>query len=182
VYGKGWSYGAEFFINKTQGKFTGWIGYTLAWTNKQFPDLNSGNAFPAKYDRRNDLSVVGSYEYSKKWTFSAVFIYATGNPVTLPIGFYPVGNQLVELFGPINSYRLPDYHRLDIAAVYTPQHKIPKRWQGSWTFSIFNVYNRANPFFFYVDTQGTTSTTVTNKVMEVYIFPIIPSITYNFKF
>jgi outer membrane receptor protein involved in Fe transport len=182
VYGKGWSYGAEFFINKTQGKFTGWIGYTLAWTNKQFPDLNSGNAFPAKYDRRNDLSVVGSYEYSKKWTFSAVFIYATGNPVTLPIGFYPVGNQLVELFGPINSYRLPDYHRLDIATVYTPQHKIPKRWQGSWTFSIFNVYNRANPFFFYVDTQGTTSTTVTNKVMEVYIFPIIPSITYNFKF
>ncbi len=182
VFGKGWSYGAEFFINKTQGKFTGWIGYTLAWTNRQFPDLNNGNVFPAKYDRRNDLSVVGTYELNKKWTFSSVFIYASGNPITLPIGFYLVRGHEVELFGPINSYRLPPYDRLDIAAVYTPRHKPNKRWQSSWTFSVFNVYNRINPFFYYVDTQTTSNNTISNTVKEVYIFPIIPSVTYNFKF
>jgi len=182
TFGKGWSYGAEFFINKTQGKFTGWIGYTLAWTNRQFQDLNFGNPYPAKYDRRSDLSVVGSYELNKKWTLSATFIYASGNPITLPIGLYIINGNVVERFGPINSYRLPPYDRLDIAAVYTPHHKPNKRWQGSWTFSVFNVYNRANPFFYYLDTQGTTSTTITTKVMEVYIFPIIPSVTYNFKF
>ena len=182
VFGKGWSYGAEFFINKTQGKFTGWIGYTLAWTYRQFPDLNKGNTFPAKYDRRNDLSVVGSYELNKKWTFSAVFIYASGNPITLPDYFYVLNGNLVEHFGPINSYSLPSYNRMDIAATYTPQHKTPRRWQSSWNFSIFNVYNQINPFFFYVDTQGTTSTGITNTVKEVYIFPIIPSVTYNFKF
>jgi len=182
VFGKGWAYGAEFFINKTQGKFTGWIGYTLSWTYRQFADLNNGNAYPAKYDRRNDLNLVGSYELSKKWTFSSVFIYGSGNPITLPTGVYIIGGKEVELFGPINSYRLPPYDRLDVAAVYTPQPKKPRRWQNSWTFSIYNVYNRINPFFYFVDPEGTASTGITNTVKEVYIFPIIPSITYNFKF
>src|SRR6202012_176902 len=82
VFGKGEAYGAEFFVNKTQGRFTGWVGYTLSWTNQQFPDLNSGNVFPAKYDRRHDVSVIGTYEVNKKWTLSAVFVYGSGNAIT----------------------------------------------------------------------------------------------------
>ena len=182
VFGKGRAYGAEFFVNKTQGKFTGWVGYTLSWTNQQFALLNNGNEFPAKYDRRHDLSVVGTYTESKKWNFSAVFIYGSGNAITLPTAFYVIGNNVYQQFSTINAYRLPAYHRLDISATYTPQHAKPRRWQGSWTFSVYNVYDRHNAYFLYVDTEGSTSTKVTQTVYEVYILPILPSITYNFKF
>jgi len=182
VFGHGWSYGAEFFINKTQGKFTGWIGYTLSWTYRQFADLNNGEAYPAKYDRRHDVSVVGSYELNKKWTLSGVFIYGSGNSITLPTGFYILNSQVQEVFSKINAYRLPAYHRLDISAIYTPQHKRPRKWQGSWAFSIYNVYDRHNPYFLYADTQGSLKSGTDVKIYEVSIFPIIPSITYNFKF
>jgi hypothetical protein len=182
VFGTGQAYGAEFFVNKTQGKFTGWLGYTLSWTYQKFPDLNNGEVFPAKYDRRHDISLVGSYEFNKKWTVSGVFIYGSGNAITLPTSYYIINGQLVEEFSKINAYRLPAYHRLDLSAIYTPQHKKPRRWQGSWAFSVYNVYNRKNPYFLYVDTQGTVGSKITVKVEEVYIFPIIPSITYNFKF
>jgi len=182
VFGHGWSYGAEFFINKTQGRFTGWIGYTLSWTYRQFPDLNNGDIYPAKYDRRHDVSVVGSYELNKKWTLSGVFIYGSGNAITLPTGFYLINGQVQEVFSKINAYRLPSYHRLDLSAIYTPQHKKPRRWQGSWAFSIYNVYDRHNPYFLYADVPGSLQSGVNVKVYEVSIFPIIPSITYNFKF
>jgi len=182
VYGTGTSYGSEFFINKTKGKFTGWIGYTLSWTNQQFALLNNGNVFPAKYDRRNDLSVVGTYELNKKWTFGSVFVYGSGNAITLPTAFYFIDNNLEEQFGKINSYRLPAYHRLDISATLTPQHTKPHKWQGSWTFSVYNVYDRHNPYFLYADVEGNAQTGIKVTVYEVYILPIIPSITYNFKF
>ena len=183
VFGKGTAYGSEFFINKTQGKFTGWVGYTLSWTNQQFPLLNSGNVFPAKYDRRNDLSVVANYVVNKKWTLSSVFVYGSGNAITLPTGLAYIQNSLVQLYSQINQYRMPAYDRLDIAATYTPQHTHPRKWQGSWTFGIYNVYDRHNPFFMYVETQGSLSQgNVSIKTYEVYILPIIPSVTYNFKF
>lgn len=182
VFGNGEAYGAEFFINKTKGKFTGWIGYTLSWTYRKFPDLNNGNSFPAKYDRRHDLSVVASYEHSKRWTFSAVFVFGSGNAITLPTNYYFIEQQLIQQFSSINAYRLPPYHRLDLSANYTPQHKKPRKWQGSWNFSIYNVYNRYNPYFLYVDTRGNATKGIEAKVMQVSIFPILPSITYNFKF
>lgn len=184
VFGSGQAYGAEFFVNKTQGKFTGWIGYTLSYTNLTFPDLNNGQTFPAKYDQRHDISLVGSYELSKKWTLSSVFVYGSGTTITLPTGFYFINNQLKEEFSAINSYRLFAYHRLDVSAIYTPQHKKPKKWQGSWAFSIYNIYDRHNPYFLYVDQQGTVNSPggIQLKVIEVSIFPIIPSVTYNFKF
>ena len=182
TFGKGTAYGAELFLNKTRGKFTGWIGYTLAWTYLQFPQLNNGNIFPAKYDRRHDLSVVGSYEFNKKWTVSSVFIYGSGDAITLPTAFYFIDGQLQEQFSKINAYRLPAYHRLDVSATYTPRHSKPHKWQGSWTFSVYNVYDRHNPYFMYVDVSGTVSSGIKVKVYEVYILPIMPSITYNFKF
>ncbi len=182
VYGTGTAYGAEFFINKTQGKFTGWIGYTLSWTNQLFPKLNNGETFPAKYDRRHDISVVGTYTFNKKWTTSAVFIYGSGNAITLPTSYYIIDGQIVEQFSKINAYRVPSYHRLDVSATYTPQHTKPHKWQGSWTFSVYNVYDHHNPYFLYVDNTGTVTQGIKVTVYEVYILPIIPSITYNFKF
>lgn len=181
VYGKGRAYGAEFFINKTQGKFTGWIGYTLAWTNLTFPALNNGKTFPAKYDRRHDLSVVGSYQFNKKWTVSTVFIFGSGNAITLPTAYYFIDAQIQQLYSALNAYRLPPYHRLDLSVTYTPKPKKPKKWQGSWTLSIYNVYNRQNPYFLYVDMEGTVATGVKMSVYQVSILPILPSITYNFK-
>ncbi|MBL7718606.1 MAG: TonB-dependent receptor [Flavipsychrobacter sp.] len=184
VYGTGEAYGSEFFINKTRGKFTGWIGYTLAWTTRQFPDLNGGKRYPAKYDRRHDLSLVGSYELSKKWVFSGVFIYATGNAITLPSNLYFIESSLVQQFSELNAYRVFAYHRLDLSVIYKPQRKKPKKrkWEGSWAFSIYNVYSRQNPYFIYLDTEGDVNTGIDVKVKQVSIFPIIPSITYNFKF
>jgi len=182
VFGKGTAYGSEFFVNKTKGKLTGWIGYTLSWTWQQFPLLNNGDQFAAKYDRRHDLSIVGSYEFNKKWTVSSVFIYASGNAITLPTAYYVIEGNLEEYFSKINSFRLPAYHRLDLSAVYTPVPKKNRKWQGSWAFSIYNVYDRKNPWFLYVDTEGTVGKNITLKVYEVYIFPILPSVTYNFRF
>jgi len=182
VFGKGTAYGAELFINKTQGNFTGWIGYTLSWTYEKFPQLNGGGPFPNKYDRRHDVSVVGSYQFNKKWTVSSVFVYGSGNAITLPTAYYFIGTQLLEYFSKINAYRLPAYHRLDLSATYTPQHSKPHKWEGSWTFSVYNVYDRHNPYFLYVDNEGTAATGIKVTVYEVYILPIIPSVTYNFKF
>lgn len=182
VFGRGTAYGAEFFINKTQGKFTGWVGYTLAWTYQKFAKLNRGESFPAKYDRRHDVSVVATYDMSKKWSFSSVFIYGSGNAITLPTSLYFIENTPVQQFSSVNAYRVPSYHRLDISATLTPQHSKPRKWQGSWTFSIYNVYNHANPYFLYNDIQGTATTGITSKIYMVYILPLIPSVTYNFKF
>ncbi|HXS35662.1 MAG TPA: TonB-dependent receptor [Flavipsychrobacter sp.] len=182
VFGKGTAYGAEFFVNKTEGRFTGWLGYTLSWTNRQFALLNNGLTFPAKYDQRHDISLVGSYELNKQWTLSSVFVYGSGTAITLPTAYYIIGGLVTPEYSNINAYRLPAYHRLDISAIYTPHHKRQRRWQGSWAFSIYNVYDRHNPYFLFVNTQGSLNNGVAVKVEEVYLFPILPSITYNFKF
>ena len=183
VFGKGWSYGAEFFINKSRGKLTGWIGYTLAWTWRKFDGLNGGEKFPAKYDRRHDLSVVAIYELSKKWKLSGVFVYATGNATTLPERFYIVEGVLTQEYSNVNQYRLSAYHRLDFSATYTPKPNTTKKWKGSWVFSIYNAYSRMNPYFIYFDQTGSPyDGTLQVQAKQVSLFPIIPSVTYNFKF
>ncbi|MFZ9742541.1 MAG: TonB-dependent receptor [Chitinophagaceae bacterium] len=183
VFGKGWSYGTELFINKTKGKFTGWIGYTLAWTWRKFPELNNGNKYPAKYDRRHDLSVVGIYELNRLWKFSSVFVYATGNATSLPEKFYLVEGVLTQQFSRINQYRLAPYHRLDFSATYTPVPKVTRKWQNSWVFSIYNAYSRKNPYFYYYSQSGSAfAGTLQVQAKQVSLFPLIPSVTYNFKF
>ncbi|KAA2242401.1 TonB-dependent receptor [Chitinophaga agrisoli] len=182
VFGKGWAYGAEFFINKTKGRFTGWIGYTLAWTWRKFPALNQGRKFPAKYDRRHDLVLVGNYQLTKRWTISSVFIYGSGNTTTLPEQFYMVEGSLVQEYGNINGYRMAPYHRLDLSAVYTPKPR-PRRFQSSWAFSVYNVYSRMNPYFLYFDqTGGVLGNNLTIRARQVSLFPVLPSVTWNFKF
>lgn len=183
VFGKGWSYGTEFFINKTKGKFTGWIGYTLAWTWRKFPEINKGLKYPAKYDRRHDLSVVAIYELNPKWRLSGVFVYATGNATTLPEKFYLIEGVLTQQFSSINKYRLAPYHRLDLSATYTPAKSKPTKIKGEWVFSIYNVYNRKNPYFYYFDQSGSAfAGNLQVQAKQVSLFPVIPSVTYNFKF
>lgn len=184
VFGKGYAYGAEFFVRKIKGKLTGWIGYTLAWTWRQFPALNGGKRFPAKYDRRHDLSVVATYEHNKRWTFSGVFIFGSGNTTTLPEKFYFVEGVLVQEYGEVNGYRMAPYHRLDLSAIYTPKKKKPeRRLTSTWAFSIYNAYSRMNPYFIYFDQTGNVlNGDLEIKARQVSLFPIIPSVTWNFKF
>jgi TonB dependent receptor/CarboxypepD_reg-like domain/TonB-dependent Receptor Plug Domain len=183
TFGKGWSYGTELFINKTKGKFTGWVGYTLSWTWRQFDALNFGEKYPAKYDRRNDLSVVAMYELNKKWRFSAAFVYGSGNAATLPQRFYIVGGVLTQEYSRINEYRLPAYHRLDLSAILTPKRNEKRKWKSEWVFSVYNTYSRQNPYFIYFDQNGSPyNGTLTIQGKQVSLFPIIPAVTWNFKF
>lgn len=183
VFGKGWSYGSEFLFNKVRGKLTGWVGYTLSWTWRKFADLNFGEKYPAKYDRRHDLSVVGMYQLNKKWKLSATFVYGTGNAVTLPQRFYLIDGVLTQEFSRINQYRLPSYHRLDVAAILTPNKNQNRKWKSEWVFGAYNVYSRQNPYFIYYDQSGSAAEgSLRIQAKQVSIFPIIPSVTWNFKF
>ena len=212
TYGKGQAYGAEFFLKKRTGKFTGWIGYTLSWTWRQFADINYGKPYLAKYDRRHDASLVLTYDLNKKWNFGLIFVYGTGNRGTLPNGLFAYSGDVSYDYGLRNSYKFADYHRLDLSATFTPDRdkkllrkrariekryerkgkdittiKIPKSWnkdyQGSWSLSIFNVYNRANPYLIYFDASGDfLKGTYTVKAKQVSLFPILPTLTWNFKF
>ncbi len=181
VFGKGWSYGAEFFLKKNLGKFNGWIGYTLAWTKRKFPDLNNGKEFYPKYDRRHDVSVVLIYEINKKWTLGATWVYATGNLNTFPERVFVLsnGDVLEDYGGQRNNYRLAPYHRLDISI--TMQGLKHKRYESSWNFSIFNVYNRYNPYIIYFD-KTYSANQITIEAKQISLFPILPSVSYNFKF
>ena len=196
VFGSGYSYGAELFIKKRLGQFTGWIGYTYSRTTRQFPEINFGEEFPAKYDRRHDLSVVATYELNDRWTFGGAFVYATGNAITLPVGWYQYEGDIQYEYGPRNSLRMSAYHRADISATRSGKDfkthtdptsgeeiKTKKRFVSSWSFSVYNLYNRANPYFIYIDQEGDFQDgTLTVAGKQVSLFPILPSATWNFKF
>ncbi len=190
ISGSGKSYGAEFFIKKNKGKLTGWIGYTLSRTTRTF-DFGTGPiTYPYRYDRLHDASVVLTYQLSKKWNANFVFVYGTGNAITLPFSgiIYNFGIDLTQLqptfniidnynYEKVNSTRLPAYHRADISFNY--KAKAGKKFESFWNFSVYNIYNRANPYFVYAETNLQTNSV---KYKMVYLFPILPSVTYNFKF
>ncbi len=196
TFGRGYSYGAEFFVKKALGDFSGWVGYTWSRTSRIFEEINNGEEYPAKFDRRHDLSIALTYKMNKRWTFGGVFVYATGNSITLPYQRYFVGNELLVEYGPRNSYRMVPYHRADISATwYSKKTKkvkdvetgelveVPKKLIHNWNFSIFNVYNRANPYFIYFDAEGDFQQGDFQPVAkQVSLFPILPSVTWNFSF
>ncbi len=181
VYGNGESYGAEFFIRKNFGNITGFAGYTLSRTTRQFDEINSGNRFPARYDRRHDFSGTITYEYDK-WQFSAVFVFGTGSAFTPIVGRYFMDNgTLVTEFGDFNSYRMPDYHRMDISISYLLNNT--NKYRNTLNLSVYNVYNRQNPYFIYYDFQGNIlDGQFSTMAKQVTIFPIMPSIAWNFNF
>ncbi|HHB78918.1 MAG TPA: TonB-dependent receptor [Saprospiraceae bacterium] len=181
IYGEGRSYGAEFFVRKNKGKWTGWIGYTLSKTERIFDDVK-GVFFPTTYDRRHDLSVVSTYSFNEKWEIGGVFIYGTGRAYTPVKSLFFNDNKFFLEYGLRNSARIDPYHRLDLSVTFKPKSKSTKRFKSSWNLSVYNTYNRFNPFFISYDTEtDINSGTSSVKAYKVSIFPIIPAITWNFK-
>ena len=199
LQGSGQSYGVELFAQKKTGSFTGWVGYTLSWTDRKFDDLNNGNRFPYKYDRRHDISIAFMKRLGKKIELSGSWVFGTGNCVTPPIGIYNVGHPIsnegmkpnqygylnpspnnVYDYGERNSYRMRAYHRLDASISFIKE----KKWgERHWVIGVYNVYNRKNPFYMDVEQNNNWENSTTQyKYVQYSLFPIIPSISYNFKF
>jgi hypothetical protein len=178
VFGKGWGYGVEFLIRKKYGKLTGWISYTRSKTKRQFPDINDGKVFLAKQDRPNNIAIVGMYELNQKLTFSATWIYYSGNVVSFPSGRYLVDGNVVPLYTERNGYRMPVYHRLDVGLTW--QRKKSPRFESSWNFSIYNVYGRSNAYA--INFQPDPNNSAKTQAVQLSLFRFIPAITYNFKF
>jgi outer membrane cobalamin receptor len=198
LQGDGQSYGVELFAQKKTGSFTGWVGYTLAWTDRQFDLLNNGKRFPYKYDRRHDISIALMKRLYKKMEISGAWVFGTGNAVTVPVGLYYVehpitkeeekprfegwsqNTNMVYEYGERNGYRMRAYHRLDLSISFIKE----KKWgERRWVISVFNAYNRKNPFFMDVREQYIESGNAKQyKFIQQSLFPIIPSISYNFKF
>ncbi len=178
LFGKGWAYGVEFFLKKKYGKLNGWLGYTYSRTLREFDGIDNGSSFPARQDVIHDVSVVGIYDYNKKWTFSAAWVYYTGSAVTFPSGKYTIDGRVYSLITQRNGYRMPPYHRLDVGVTLTTK-KTAKR-EASWNFSVYNVYARENAFSisFEKDPNDPTKT----QAIQLSLFRFVPAITYNFKF
>jgi hypothetical protein len=180
VYGDGRAYGIELFLKKRFGDFNGWIGYTLAKTERQFEQINDGKWFNAIQDRTHDLSVVGIYKASKRWTLASTFVYSSGNAVTFPNGKYQLNGSTVFSYGEKNSDRTPAYNRLDFSATLEPKIKPDRKYQSSWSFGVYNVYNRKNPFS--IDFRQDPDNASKTQAVKTSLFGIIPSVTWNFKF
>lgn len=183
--GKGTSYGAELFIQKKTGRLHGWIGYTLSWTNRQFENLNFGNEFPYKYDRRHDLSVALTYKFSDRIDAGVTWVYGTGNAISLAtdryqgnargVQDYIFNGSEVQYFEERNDYRMASFHRLDASVNF---HKEKKWGKRTWTLGVYNIYNRQNPFYLYYDTDFNGN----RQLKQVSLFPVIPSVSYSFSF
>jgi len=178
VYGKGRAYGMELFFKKRYGRLNGWIGYTLSKTENKFDGVNDGHYFAATHDRTHDISVVGIYKLSSRWTLSGTFVYGTGNAVTYPHGKYEIGGLTTFYYADRNTDRMPAYHRLDLGA--TLEGKPHKRFHSSWTFGLYNAYNHKNPYTItFEDDPNDKSRT---QAVKTSLFGRIPSITYNFTY
>ena len=178
VFGKGWGYGAEFLVRKKYGKLTGWISYTLSKTEREFREINGGHSFLAKQDRPHNISIVGMYELNTHLTFSATWIYYSGNAVTFPSGSYYVDGNIVPFYTERNGYRMPDYHRLDIGL--TLQRKKTGRFESFWNFSIYNVYARENAYA--INFQPDPNNPMKMQAVQLSLFRFVPAVSYNFKF
>lgn len=174
--GMGRSFGAEFFIKKPDGRLNGWISYTISKTERRVPGINEGDYYPATHDRRHNLSIVASFDITEKWTVSANWVYYTGLAVTFPVGRFNYNGVIAPIFSERNGYRLPDYHRLDLSINYAWQKR--KRWSNQINISFYNLYNRKNPFSYTFRQENAFET----KAVKTYLFGIVPSFTYSFKF
>lgn len=183
LQGKGVAYGLETFLSKNQGRLTWTMSYTYSRSLRQFDagpeSINNGQSFPSNYDQPHMLNLSWNYRLSRRWSFTGNFAYRTGRPVTVPVFGFSVDGYGVAYFSGRNQYRIPDYHRLDIAFVIEGSHKLKKPWSGSWTISFLNVYARRNAYSYFF------SSTVPGKI-DTYqlsiLGTIVPSVTYNFKF
>lgn len=180
AFGKGWSYGVETMLKYDFWKMHGWVAYTWSRTQRKIDEIDNGKPFYAKQDRTHEVSIVLMYDISKKWNVSATWVFYTGNAVTFPSGSYMVGGVTVPMYTERNGYRMPNYHRLDIAA--TVQLKKHKRWEHNLNLSLYNVYGRQNAYAINFQTVTNKDGSTTNEAVRLSLFRWVPSITYNFKF
>ncbi len=178
AFGTGRAYGAEVLLRRKVGKFTGWVSYTLARTERRFDVINRGDWFPAKQDRTHDLTLVFNMQLNKRLSLAVNWVYFTGNAITFPTGKYTLGEEVYYYYSERNGFRMPAYHRMDFGLNY--YKVVNERFEHGFNFSIYNLYSRQNPFFLGTVTEGTDQQAKT-KVMQYSLFPFIPSITYNFK-
>lgn len=178
LFGKGRAYGLELIAKKKAGKLTGWISYTLSKTERKIQGINNNEWYNAKQDKTHDLSVVTTYELNPKWTLSGLFLYSTGNAVTFPTGKYELEGQTTFQYSKRNADRMPAYHRMDLSATYVPLRK--RRFKGSWTFGIYNVYGRQNAYT--INFEDNPDKPGTTRAMRTALFRWVPNVTYNFKF
>jgi hypothetical protein len=178
-FGVGKAYGVELMARKNSGTLTGWVSYTLSRSLRKIDTVNNDDWYRSPYDRPHNISAVLNYELSPKWSVSANWVYATGIPVTYPVGRFEVENVYIPIYSKRNEYRYPDYHRMDIAAVWKIS-KPEKRFQHELNFSLYNAYGRKNPWAIYFN-QEEDNPNVSYAEM-LYLFSFVPSITWNFSF
>ncbi|HEY0653180.1 MAG TPA: TonB-dependent receptor [Chryseosolibacter sp.] len=184
--GKAWSYGTEWMLNKVSGKLTGMISYTWSKSMRKIDGVNKGVEFVANHDRRNVFNAQTTYDLNDKWSFGAMFTYSTGRPISLSEGSYEYGTYRPDILSARNGYRLRDFHRLDLSATLNPRKNTSRRWKGQWVFSVYNAYYRKNAFTIYTravqDEDGNVIDKNQKEARLIYLFPVLPSVTYNFKF
>lgn len=179
LFGIGRAYGVETLLEKKKGRLTGWVSYTLSKSERKIDQINQGDWYRARQDRTHDLSLVALYKLSQSWTLGSTFTYYTGNAVTFPRGKYTLENQTMYYYADRNADRMPNYHRLDVSVTYEPE-KRNKNWQSSWSFGLYNAYNRKNAYL--IDFKENEVNKNQIDTYRVALFGIIPSVTWNFKF
>lgn len=178
LFGTGRAYGFELFLKKKYGQFNGWISYDLSRTERKFNEINNGSYYPARQDRTHDISIVGMYELNKHWTFSATWVYNTGNAVTFPSGKYEIDGKTVMLYSERNANRMPSYHRLDVGATWIV--KKTANTESSWNFSLYNAYGQENAYS--ITFQNNEKDPTKTDAIQTTLFRFVPSFSYNFKF
>ena len=173
--GEGKGYGAEFAARKNKGRLTGWFSYTLSWSKTRIDGINGNRWYNANNDRRHDISIVAMYRLNKSWMLNAAWLFNTGQAFTAPSGKYQIEDNWIYYYAERNGYRAPDYHRLDVSAVYTKKHK---RSTHEWTFSVYNLYNHYNPYLInFEDSENGART----RAKQYSLFGIVPSVAFNIK-
>jgi hypothetical protein len=191
INGEGVAYGTEAMIRKTRGKLTGWLGYTLSWNQRQFAGINAGIAYPGSFDRRHDISATASYQLNDFWQLAGNWVFQSGRPVTLPSAVYQLpgseglnGRNYVLVYQGRNQSRMPAYHRLDLSATWFPDGKDKAK---SWSFGVYNAYNRQNPFYLDVQSRFGMDAMGNRRVLDFSLtqqslFPFLPWISHQWEF
>jgi len=192
--GKGRAYGLELYLKKRKGKLNGWISYTLSRTERQVAGINNKDWYPTRFDKLHNLAVVGNYELNSWWSISGNFVLSSGVPGTFPTNRIEYqGFVLPQNANNLrNNYRLPFYHRLDLSVTFEPKRNEGRKWKGSWTFGLYNVYGRRNPFGIYFrqeppkddpsPAERVDQSQKTQAIRFSVLGTIVPSVTYNFSF
>lgn len=179
-FGEAEAYGMEVLLRKHEGRFNGWVSYTLSKARRHIDDINDGNPYIASYDRPHNVSVVLNYEATDRVSLSASWVYSTGTPVTLPSGRFEYNNQVFPVYTDRNSHRMEDYHRMDVGVTIKAGKLNQKKFKSEWNISLYNAYYRKNAWM--IEFRQNENNPNRMDAYKVYLFPILPSVTYNFSF